>query len=557
AIVSNTVTVSANASDNVGVAGVQFKLDGTNLGAEDAAAPYSIFWNTVSATNGSHILTAVARDAAGNQATAAGVTVTVNNPVSDTQAPTVPTNLTATAVSSSQINLSWSASTDNVGVTGYRIFRCSGAACAPSSQISTSTNPAYSDTALSPSTTYAYAVSAYDAAGNNSNQTSPVSATTSTPLDTTPPTVSITSPTSGSTVSGIITVSATATDSSTDSGQASGVAGVQFKLDGTNLGAEDAAAPYGLSWNTAGVANGSRILTATARDAAGNISISPAITIIVNNIVSPPPVQTLSVSLSANPSAGNAPLTTILTATISGTAAGSVNYTFYCNRPDSAINLTSPYSAKYNNESQTTKTHSCVYNVAGTYTAKVIVEQGSASPVESRAAITVSPPPDGTYISSPEPFTQTLSLDSTGEEVKKLQEFLGVTPQTGYFGPITQIAVQKFQLQYNLRATTIIDEPTRAKLNELYGQKKTITMTMTMTLKYGMMHDQIKTLQQFLAKDKTIYPEGLITGYFGFLTQKAVQRFQCKYNIVCWGTPPTTGYGQVGPKTREKLNSNF
>ena len=53
-----TVTVSATASDNVGVAGVQFKLDGANLGAEDTTAPYSVTWNTTTATNGSHTLTA-------------------------------------------------------------------------------------------------------------------------------------------------------------------------------------------------------------------------------------------------------------------------------------------------------------------------------------------------------------------------------------------------------------------------------------------------------------------------------------------------------------------
>jgi hypothetical protein len=74
-----TVTVSATASDSGGVVGVQFKLDGVDLGAEDMTAPYSIAWNTTAAANGSHTLTAVARDAAGNTATSAPVTVTVGN----------------------------------------------------------------------------------------------------------------------------------------------------------------------------------------------------------------------------------------------------------------------------------------------------------------------------------------------------------------------------------------------------------------------------------------------------------------------------------------------
>jgi uncharacterized protein YraI len=79
ATVSNTVSVSANASDNTAVAGVQFLLDGANLQTEDTTAPYSISWNTTTATNGTHTLTARARDAAGNTTTAPAVTVTVSN----------------------------------------------------------------------------------------------------------------------------------------------------------------------------------------------------------------------------------------------------------------------------------------------------------------------------------------------------------------------------------------------------------------------------------------------------------------------------------------------
>ena len=77
ATVTGSVAVSANASDNVGVVGVQFKLDGANLGTEDTASPYQIAWNTGTATPGSHTLTAVARDAAGNTTTSAAVNVTV------------------------------------------------------------------------------------------------------------------------------------------------------------------------------------------------------------------------------------------------------------------------------------------------------------------------------------------------------------------------------------------------------------------------------------------------------------------------------------------------
>ena len=78
ATVSGSVTVSADATDNVGVAGVQFALDGNNLGAEDTSAPYSISWTTTATTNGTHQLTATARDAAGHTASATR-SVTVSN----------------------------------------------------------------------------------------------------------------------------------------------------------------------------------------------------------------------------------------------------------------------------------------------------------------------------------------------------------------------------------------------------------------------------------------------------------------------------------------------
>lgn len=80
ATVSGAITVEASASDNVGVAGVQFLYDGVNLGAERTTAPYAVTGDTATVPNGSYTLTAVARDAAGNQAISAPVTITVSNP---------------------------------------------------------------------------------------------------------------------------------------------------------------------------------------------------------------------------------------------------------------------------------------------------------------------------------------------------------------------------------------------------------------------------------------------------------------------------------------------
>jgi hypothetical protein len=195
-----TMDVTANASDNVGVVGVQFRVDGANLGAEDTAAPYAISWNTTTVTAGSHTLTAIARDAAGNVTTSAGVTVTVDNAAA--------------------------------------------------------------------------------------------------------PTVTMTAPAAGSTVAGSITVSAGASDNI-------GVVGVQFRLDGANLGAEDTVAPYAISWNTTTVANASHTVTAIARDAAGNVTTSTGVTVTVDNalptvtVVSPAGGASVSGSVTVTASASD------------------------------------------------------------------------------------------------------------------------------------------------------------------------------------------------------------------------------------------------------------
>src|SRR5207245_2538038 len=137
---------------------------------------------------------------------------------------------------------------------------------------------------LSASTVYHYRVKSRDAAGNLA-VSADFTFTTVAPPDTTPPTVSITAPAAGSTVSGTVTVSASATDNV-------GVVGVQFKLDGANLGAEVTAAPYSLSWNTTLVASGSHSLTAMARDAAGNTAPAGAVSVTVDN--APPLLSSVS-----------------------------------------------------------------------------------------------------------------------------------------------------------------------------------------------------------------------------------------------------------------------
>src|SRR5690242_18776073 len=95
ATVSGTVTVSANATDNVAVASVQFQLDGANLGAAVTTAPYNLSWDTTGAANGTHTLRAVAKDTSNNATTSASVTVTVSNTTSTAMGPLVQSTINA------------------------------------------------------------------------------------------------------------------------------------------------------------------------------------------------------------------------------------------------------------------------------------------------------------------------------------------------------------------------------------------------------------------------------------------------------------------------------
>src|SRR3989449_1933727 len=272
-----SVTVSATASDNVGAAGLQFKLDGANLGTEDTSGPCSISWNTTTVSNGTHTLTAIARDAAGNQTTSAVVSVTVNNGVSDTTPPTVSVTAPATGSTVSATVTVSAAASDNIGVAGVQ-FKMDGTnygAEDTSAPYSTSWNTTTTSNGI-----HTLTAIARDAAGNQTTS-AVVSVTVNNGVsDTTPPTVSVTGPADGSTVSATITVSAAASDNI-------GVAGVQFKMDGTNLGAEITVAPYSASWNTTAVSDGIHTLTAVARDAAGNQRTSAAVSITVGNNTTP------------------------------------------------------------------------------------------------------------------------------------------------------------------------------------------------------------------------------------------------------------------------------
>jgi len=194
-------------------------------------------------------------------------------PPPDTTPPSAPAGFTATAASSSQINLAWAASTDNVGVTGYKVERCQGAACSNFAEMATPTATTFSDTGLTGSTSYSYRVRAADAAGNLSSFSG--TATTSTQAAA-PVSVSIAPKRAAIAIGQTQTYVATVSNDSQN-------LGVSWEVDAipggnaTALGTIDANGKY--TPPTAGAIGGTHTITATSKaDISKNATAGVAVT---------------------------------------------------------------------------------------------------------------------------------------------------------------------------------------------------------------------------------------------------------------------------------------
>jgi len=334
ATVSGAITVTASASDNVGVTKVEFLLDGA-LQSTDTSSPYSWSWNTAGASNGSHALVSKAYDAANNIGTSASVGVTVNNAAggsadvsgwSVTQANaagtyTIPAGTVIPAegylviardATKSAFETFWARTLgsnvvylSSAGampvINGDENFTLKNASAAvvdgptPSQPVSAAKSIQRVDPCGSTWNTLA------DTSGNPGsgagggcgggvkiNEHSDASGTgnfiyefielhndSGAAGDTTAPTASITAPTNGAIVSATISVNASASDNV-------GVTRVEFYLDGA-LQSTDTTSPYSWSWNTTTATNASHALVAKAYDAANNIGTSSTVTVTVSN----------------------------------------------------------------------------------------------------------------------------------------------------------------------------------------------------------------------------------------------------------------------------------
>jgi WD40 repeat protein len=195
----SNVVISGTATDAVGgkVGGVEVSVDGgATWHSATGRSTWTYSW-TAPGTSTTVTIRSRAVDDNGNlEIPGTGATVNVGSG-SDTTLPTAPSNLVATSISTTQINLAWGASSDNIGVTGYRVERCQGAGCSNFVQIAAPAATSFGDFGLIPGTTYQYRVRATDAASNLSAYSAVANATTQ--PDTTPPTVTVTSPLNGAT----------------------------------------------------------------------------------------------------------------------------------------------------------------------------------------------------------------------------------------------------------------------------------------------------------------------------------------------------------------------
>ena len=261
--VKGSVQLRTNASDETGLAGVLFRVDGANLGPEALAPPFEANWDTTAFSDGMHSVSAVARDEADHTATAAPVTVTVDN----TPPPAAVTSPANGATVGGIVGLQADAS-DAIRLASAQFLVDGVDFGAP---LSSAPFGLPWDTAQAAAGQHTIQVRAQDGAGNSTT-----SALVTVTVDNSAPTMSIDSPGPGATLSGFVAILSTTNDDGP-------IAGVQYFLDGAPLGAEVALAPFSLSWDTEQASDGPHTLTAVVRDVAGNTGSASAVDVTVDN----------------------------------------------------------------------------------------------------------------------------------------------------------------------------------------------------------------------------------------------------------------------------------
>ena len=278
--VSGEVIITANASDDNGVTQVEFIAEDSSTGEDssigtdsDGSDGWSVTWDTTTFVNGSYMIKATATDTVGQTGSTdsnTSVTVTVNNTTEETP-PTVEITSPANGSTvSGEVIITANASDDN-GVTQVE-FIAEDSSTGEDSSIGTDSDGSDGwsvtwDTTTFVNGSYMIKATATDTVGQtgSTDSNTSVTVTVNNTTEETPPTVEITSPANGSTVSGDVTIRADASDDN-------GVTQVEFFAEGTSLGVDlDGSNGWSAVWHTTADDNGSHVITARATDTGGYI----------------------------------------------------------------------------------------------------------------------------------------------------------------------------------------------------------------------------------------------------------------------------------------------
>jgi subtilisin family serine protease len=419
-VLSGTVNVNVQASDNVGVTKVELYKDGSILGTK-TASPYTFAWNTSADTNELHTLQSTAYDAAGNIGVSSIISVEVTGgiPPGD-QTPPAISNVRSENITNSSALILW----DTDEPSNSKVYYGTTPSFVPGGSYSSPSKYVMSHSIQingQPGTFYYYKVSSCDVAGNCAESLTYNFTTTGgltcsdgtsygrcsatkpkycssgtlinnctgcgcptgqacnstskacyTPGDTTPPAVSITYPANGAVLSGTINVSVQASDNV-------GVTKVELYRNSTLVG-NKTTAPYVFMWNTSTVSDGSYGLQSKAYDAAGNVGVSSVVSVQVRNapVDSIPPVVNITFPLDGSTVARKS--TVVITANATDNV-GVTKVQFYINSQLVCSDTTTPYSCSWRvpaaaGKSYTlmAKAYDAAYNVtgsAGTATVRV------------------------------------------------------------------------------------------------------------------------------------------------------------------------------------------
>jgi large repetitive protein len=497
-ISGTSVTVSATASDTSGITNVQFKIDGATVNT-DTTSTYGFVFDSTSVSSGSRTLSAVARDIAGNLATSS-VTVIIDN-----DGPVISNVASTTAATTATVTWDTNEASDSKVSFGTVSGTYTTASSSPASVTSHSIGLA----GLTSFTTYYYVVVSADAIGNISTSTEKTLKTT----DVSAPTVSITAPTNGSTVSGA-SVSLTSDASDNDV-----VSSVQFKVNGGTI-TTDSSSPYSATWNSTGVPDGSYTLTAVATDPTGNIASSTNVTVTVDNTA--PVISEISSIATATDTTPNYVFTT--------NEAGTITYGGSCSSVTTSATLGS-----------NTITLSTL--AVGTYADCTITVTDSAANTSSVLTITsfTINPSSSTTGGGGGGGSYTGSVSKTNVVTNNI---VPVTPNT----PCSSGAM--FNVLTGKPCSVQVENGNVFK-NEIKNPNKYKFVRNIANV--GVLGNDVKQLQIFLNQNGfTVSTAGAgsigkETRYFGKSTKKALALFQKSVGI-----KPSLGY--FGPITRKYIN---